>query len=190
MQTIVWDVDDVLNDLTRAWFEGAWHPAHPERELRYEDLTENPPHRVLGVELDPYLVSLDAFRLSEEGRNLEPAGDLLTWFRQHGAAFRHVALTATPRICAPHVAAWVMRHFGDWIRSFHFVPSPRAQQPVPLYDQGKGEFLRWFGRADVFVDDNPAQIEEAENMGIHAVLMPRPWNKGRQNVCEALNGLT
>ena len=29
MKTIAWDVDDVLNDCMRTWFERTWLPAHP-----------------------------------------------------------------------------------------------------------------------------------------------------------------
>ncbi len=49
MKTIVWDIDDVLNDLTRAWFETAWLPAHRECRLTYEELKVNPPHELLGT---------------------------------------------------------------------------------------------------------------------------------------------
>jgi hypothetical protein len=79
-----------------------------------------------------------------------------------------------------------MRHFGDWIRSFHFVPSLRAGQPLPAYDRDKGEFLAWWGRADVLVDDSEANVEQARRAGVRAVLFPRPWNGSRQSVAEAL----
>ena len=48
MLTIVWDVDDVLNDLMAVWFRDAWLPKHAACPVRYEEITENPPHRVLG----------------------------------------------------------------------------------------------------------------------------------------------
>ena len=49
MQTIVWDVDDVLNSLMYAWFTGAWMKEHPGCGVQYSGLTANPPHVVLGV---------------------------------------------------------------------------------------------------------------------------------------------
>jgi FMN phosphatase YigB (HAD superfamily) len=189
MRLIVWDVDDVLNDLTRAWFEQAWLPAHPKCTLRYEALTENPPHRILGVTLEEYLELLDAFRLSVAGRELPPVDEVLAWFQKHGAEFHHVALTATPRFNAPDAAAWVMKHFGDWIRVFRFVPSPRKNRPLPVYEESKADCLCDMGQVDLFVDDNPANIAAAQALGIHTVTMPRPWNAARQSMTEVLRTL-
>ena len=45
MKTVIWDVDDVLNDLMRCWFEKSWLLSHPECTLTYEDLTQNPPSK-------------------------------------------------------------------------------------------------------------------------------------------------
>ena len=59
LKTIAWDVDDVLNNLMRAWFEEKWLIDHPECNLLYEGLTENPPHRLLETNVDNYLKSLD-----------------------------------------------------------------------------------------------------------------------------------
>jgi hypothetical protein len=189
VKTIVWDVDDVLNDLMRAWLEAAWGPVHPGAALPYERCTENPPHRLLGCTLAAYLASLDAFRLSEAGRNLAPDPGALAWFEAHGARYRHVALTAAPLAAAPHSAAWVLRHFGRWIRSFHFVPSPRLDDALPVYDRSKAEFLDWFGRADLLVDDNPEHVAAAAARGLPAVLVPRPWNGGRGAPAAALAGI-
>ena len=68
MNLIVWDIDDVLNDLMRAWFELHWRPRHPECSLHYSQLRENPPQRVLGISESEYLSSLDEFRLSGRAR--------------------------------------------------------------------------------------------------------------------------
>jgi hypothetical protein len=190
MSTIVWDVDDVLNDLTRVWFERAWLPAHPACTLNYEELKENPPHRLLGVPLSDYLTSLDAFRLSEAGQDLTPVAEVLAWFRQFGGGFRHLALTGTPMVSAAHSAAWVVRHFGEWIRSFHFVPALRGEAVTVPIERSKADFLRWLGRADAVVDDNAATVEAARALGIWTLLMPRPWNRSGQSVTDALTLLT
>ena len=186
MKTIAWDVDDVLNNLTQAWLESAWRPAHPDCTLPYDACAENPPHRLLGVPLEDYLSSLDAFRRSENGRNLTPSPDALAWFARYGDQFRHIALTATPLVSAPDSANWVLRHFGLWIRSFHFVPSPRPSQTIPVYDRTKAEFLVRFARADLLIDDNPANIAEADNCGVSTLLIPQPWNHGRCSLAIAL----
>ena len=102
MRTIAWDVDDVLNDLMRAWLETAWKPQDPECRVSYDQLIANPPHLVLGITLADYLGSLDAFRLSDRFAKLVPRPEVLAWFRQHGHGFHHLALTAVPLRCARH----------------------------------------------------------------------------------------
>jgi len=180
LKTIVWDIDDVLNDLTAVWFEHAWRPEHPT-SLRFEDLTENPPHRILGVPLADYLASLDAFRASALGQSLPVRADVLRWFNEHGAAFRHIALTSTPFASAPASASWVLRHLGRWIRVVGFVPSPRPDDLPPRYDETKRAFLEWWGKADYFVDDRPDNVAGAQPAGITAFLAPRPWNGATEN---------
>lgn len=178
MLTIVWDLDDVLNDLMSAWFE-SWKPAHPECALSYPQISENPPDRVLGITREQYLASLDEFRNSERARALTPNRDVLAWMKQHGAAYRHVALTARPLGCTPAAAEWLFRHFGTYIRAFGVVPS-RLAAGAPHYDVTKGDFLRWFGRADILVDDSEENLASAEKLGIRGVLYPQPWNRCSQ----------
>lgn len=188
MRTLVWDVDDVLNDLMRAWFEKAWLPEHLDCGLRYEQLCENPPDIILGVERHEYLASMDAFRLSPEGFDLAPDVEVLQWFEKHGGRFRHVALTARPLESASGVAAWVMRHFGLWIRSFGIVPS-RPPQCAPAYDRNKGDYLRWLGKGDALIDDSPDNLAQAGALGLTVFAWPQPWNQSRETRTEVLNRL-
>lgn len=178
LKTIVWDVDDVLNDFTRVWFERAWQREHPESTIAFGDLIENPPHRVLCAPLAEYLDSLDAFRASEIGMALPPREDVLRWFDAYGSAFRHIALTATTAVAAPASAAWVLRHFGRWFRVVGFVPSARPGDTHPVYDESKAAFLEWWAQADYFVDDRPENVAGALAIGITAFAAPQPWNAG------------
>jgi len=122
MLTIVWDVDDVLNDLMAAWFRQCWLPAHPDCRVTYAALRENPPHAVLGIEKAEYLLSLDRFRSSDGGRRLAPNPEILRWMGEHGHRFRHMALTARPLASAGDAAEWVFRHFGNYIRCYGVAP--------------------------------------------------------------------
>jgi len=189
MLTFVWDIDDVLNDLMRAWFTSMWLPAHPECPLTYVDLAENPPHRVLGIPKKEYLSSLDIFRESARARSLQPNPAILEWFRRHGARHRHMALTARPLANAPHAAEWLFRHFGNYVRSFSVIPS-RLEQGVPRYDGAKADFLEWFGKADYLIDDSAENIAAARRLGIRGVLYPQPWNGNSATVKETLGQLT
>lgn len=188
MLTIVWDVDDVLNDLMRVWFTTDWLPSHPECSLAFDDLTENPPDTVLKTARAEYLASLDRFRLSAQARAMPPRPEFLEWFRTHGDRFRHLALTARPRAMVPPLAEWVFRHFGAWIRTFGYVPS-RSGEGEPHYDLTKSEYLEWLGKADLFVDDSPENLRAAAALGIRGVLVPQPWNDSRQPVSEVLEEL-
>ena len=188
MITVVWDVDDVLNDLMRSWFEQGWKPEHVGCGVEYVDLRENPPHRVLGISREQYLASIDAFRKTAAGTHLTPNPELLGWFGEHGSKFRHIALTARPLETAPDMAAWVMHHFGAWIRCFGIVPT-RAPQTAPAYDGGKGDYLRWLGKGDVFIDDARENLREAEALGLKTFACPQPWNDAPRPSTEILEQL-
>ena len=188
MLTFVWDVDDVLNHLMRTWFTDEWLPGHPACRLTYSDIRENPPHRVLGISKAEYLASLDAFRVSEKARAMMPDSAILDWFRCHGDRHRHIALTARPLASAPCLSAWVLQHFGDYLRVFGVVPT-RIESGVPRYDTSKEDFLRWFGKADLLIDDSEENIAAARSLGIRNVLYPQPWNGNRTTVDETLRRL-
>lgn len=173
---IVWDIDDVLNDFTVEWlrFFGRHHPC----SVVYEQLTENPPTEVLGIGLDEYRESLDEFR----GRymlELKPRPELLQWFEVYGDACRHMALTAVPMEFAHLSAFWVIRHFGRWIRSFHFVPSPRNSDNFVRHERTKGDMLEKLGEIDIFIDDAESNIESAGHLALRSIVFPAPWNRRR-----------
>jgi hypothetical protein len=177
MITIVWDVDDVLNDLMREWFDGAGRALAVRGRVRYDDLTENPPHDVLGISLDQYLASLDGFRQSHY-RAVQPLPESHSWFVSHGRRARHIALTAVPSPAAHLSAEWVIRHYGAWIHTFAFAPS-RGTPAGGLDPATKPEYLEWIGKGDVYVDDSEQNVLAAESLGLRGVLLPRPWNRAR-----------
>ena len=185
MNLIVWDIDDVLNGLMRVWFEQHWLPLHPQCGIRYEQIRENPPHRVLGISESEYLASLDEFRVSEAARAMPPNAEIAAWFQTRGAHYRHLALTARPLGAAPAAAEWLYRHFGGYIRTVSVVPS-RLEPGLPPYDLTKGEFLGWLEKAAVLVDDSEINIKLAAKAGAQGVVFPQPWNHSRFSVAETL----
>jgi hypothetical protein len=189
MLTIVWDVDDVLNDLMAQWFVHGWLPGHPGCLLTYRDLTANPPHLALGVDRSEYLSSLDAFHQTDHAANMTPSAEVLAWFSRDGHRFRHIALTARPLETAPTVAHWVFRHFGAWIRCFGVVPS-RAGRDLPAYDTTKAEFLAWLGRGDILIDDSPETIRQAQAIGLKTLMPRQPWNQSTLTMPDLLENLT
>jgi len=183
--TIVWDVDDVLNDLTWCWFHECWLPHHPGCAVTYAEIHQNPPHELLGVGLEEYLASLDAFRLSERARHLTPNPAIARWLLEHGEPFRHMALTARPLAFAGGAAEWVFRHFGAHIRCYGVVPT-RLDPAAPVYDRDKADFLRWFREADYFIDDAEANIAAVAGLGVKTILFPQAWNGATHSVDDAL----
>jgi phosphoglycolate phosphatase-like HAD superfamily hydrolase len=187
-KTIVWDVDDVLNDLMGSWFL-VWCQGHPGCTVGYKDLKKNPPHELLGITMESYLQSLDAFRLSASYQGMSPTKAVKDWFLQNGDKFRHIALTAVPLRAASFTAQWVFKNFGAWIRTFHFVPSKRKDEMIPQYEDDKAEALRCLGAVDLFIDDNAEHVGAARKAGIQTLFFPRPWNPGGMSVNEILTRL-
>jgi hypothetical protein len=184
MITIAWDIDDVLNNLTEEWL--ATQPSPPN----FHALTCNPPAELLGLSRGQYLESLDRFRATRYAY-LRPNPLILEWFNQHGHLARHVALSAVPRLFAPVSASWTLTYFGDWIRTFSFVPSPRPDDSHPIYDSNKAEFLAHTGKIDVLVEDTEANTLSARQLGLIACLYPQPWNSAKDSsVQELLSHLT
>lgn len=189
MLTIVWDVDDVLNNLMRTWLEEAWRPSHPACTVAYDQLRANPPHEVLDVAKSEYLASLDAFRDSGRAAALAPHPAILEWLTAHGHRYRHMALTARPLASAGSAADWVFRHFGNYIRCYGVVPS-RLDPALPQYDHDKADFLRWFGEADFFVDDSEENVAAVRTLGVNGIVFPQPWNQVSRSVEDTLKLLT
>lgn len=189
MLTIVWDVDDVLNDLMYQWFTCSWRVEAPECSVSFEELGGNPPHEALGITRDAYLNSLDAFRKTEQAQNMQPNAQVLAWLQDHGGDFRHIALTARPLQSAPDAAGWVMRHFGAWIRCVGVVPT-RTPDNVPVYDRTKGEYLKWLRCGDIMVDDSVENILQARSLGMKTFVYPQPWNKSSVSVAALLTELS
>jgi hypothetical protein len=178
MKTIIWDIDDVLNDSTRTWLEKCWLPTHPECTIKFEDLTENPPHRLLGIPKEEYLASLDAFRLSPQAQAMVPDQQLIDWFINNGYRFRHIALTARSRKTVSTAIDWMLRYFGEWFQTFSFIPAARSGESQGHPDNHKTDFLSWLGRAYYFIDDNTENVNAARQLGITAFLSACPWNCG------------
>lgn len=189
MLTIVWDVDDVLNDLMLQWFSYCWLAKRPDCALNYRELTSNPPHVILEISRDEYLASLDEFRKTNRAIEMEPNRQVLQWMRQHGEKFRHIALTARPLDSAPSVAEWVLRHFGAWIRCVGVVYT-REDDRFPAYDRTKGEFMEWLQCGNVMVDDSAENIRQAQSRGMKTLLYPQPWNESSLSVEALLHELT
>ena len=85
-----------------------------------------------------------------------------------------------PSLAASISAQWVMEHFGRWIRTFHFIPSPRKSADDPLYDNSKVEYMKRMQTIDLLVEDNADNLLGLENIQKKGLLVARPWNHGKR----------
>jgi hypothetical protein len=185
MKVIMWDVDDVLNDLMGEWFMSSWMKTHPDCSLDYSMITRNPPHELFGVPKEEYLESLDAFR-QNHFKDLKPLPDMQEWFSLHGHMARHIVVTSVPLKSAHCSAEWVFTHFGRWIRSFNIVPSFRPGDALETGATSKAEYIRSFSKIDIVVEDSPETLRSMEELGIRTVTIPRPWNQSFGVTADAL----
>jgi len=171
---LVWDIDDVLNRFMFLCL--GRFPA--KRSLRYEDLSVMPPYELLGISKEQYLDTLDSCRpvLYKEA----PRPEVMRFFERHGSDFQHIALSAAPIKFAPDSAQWLLRHFGCWIQSCIFIPSPRPDVIVRSQRfRSKGEALLSLGGTPVLIDDSPLNIADARKCGCRTMTFPAPWNENR-----------
>jgi hypothetical protein len=188
MRAIVWDVDDVLNNLTEYWL-ARWRANHPQATLDYHSITQNPPHELFSISFETYLESLDQIRASVDAHEkLTPNPQIMEWLTLHGHRYRHMALTARPAHTAGPAAAWVLNHFGAWIRSVAFIPT-RKPPGWPDYDLKKADYLQWLNLKAILIDDSATNVMEAKEKGLDAMLFPQPWNSCTQSVSEILKEL-
>jgi hypothetical protein len=188
---IIWDLDDTLNELMKEWL--VWRSSDAPvnaTAVDFASIRENPPHRLLHMDLRDYLASLDRFRNSSAAREMRPVQLVAEWFEKHGFAFEHHVVTARPVATVPAAAEWVFRHFGRWVRHFHFTPARRANEDVPDSGASKRDIISQFSRADFFVDDSADNLEAARGLVGQVLLVPQPWNGGGGTIAEVLDALT
>lgn len=181
-RVVIWDVDDVLNALMREWFDDFRTRSQASGPSSFTDLTANPPHQLFGLCETDYLQSLDDFRRARYD-TLAPRTEALGWFERYGGSADHIALTAAPTSLAHLSAGWVIRHFGRWIRTFAFAPSPRGINAAPA--ASKADYLRWLGKGDVLVDDRQDNATAVRALGLDCVVVPQPWNRSEHRSLEA-----
>jgi hypothetical protein len=116
--------------------------------------------------------------------------EMLEWFRKYGRMFRHIALSAVSRNSATASVSWLFTHFGDWIRTFTFIPSQRSGENLAVYDLTKADYIKWLNKADVFIEDNENNIVGLEQLNIRRFIVARPWNSSKMELKAILSMLT
>lgn len=184
---IIWDVDDVLNRLMYSWLK------HLNQEMglkfKLNDINENPPHRILGITRDDYFISLDIFRNSEAGKQVQANNTLKNWFKKYGHRYNHMACTARPINTMPNQAWWVFHHFGRWIHTVHSSHTSRDMMKNRRKNT-KAEFISVINKKVLFIDDLEENINDVSKTGADTILYPHPWNistNSEQEFIEELN---
>ena len=169
--TIAWDVDDVLNDLTREWacwagLESQFAAGHGSDPAEYV--------ASLGFPKERYLASLDEFRALRYA-SLRPSGVVLDWLDRNGGRCDHVAITRTPLAAEATMRRWVDAHFGAWITEVFVSPSMRVTDPPGTTYPSKGEIVRSLGGDVVLIDDTEDNLASARGI-CESVAFAQPWN--------------
>lgn len=185
MTVLVWDVDDVLNELTAQWLGTINHDTITSKK----HLTNPQFHRLLGWSRDEYLHSLDSFRV-EHLRDLTP-NEVVRGFMSESRSCSHILLTATPLISAPYSAEWALRHFGSLVDGVLIAPSARPG----VRSTGLSKFdhiarITAMGETVLCIDDLPSNIEQARRAGATGVLWPQPWNNSNSTISAVLDFIT
>ena len=185
MALVIWDIDDVLNELSARWLEWVNDPAITDKS----QLTNPHFEEVLGWNRGHYLESLDRFR-AERFIDLEP-NRLVQSFMSRHTQVSNVLLSATPLSCAPFSAQWGFVHFGQWIDGVLIAPSPRPE--TPSTNKTKRDHIQRLvdaGDRVICIDDQPANIREAERAGALAFLWPQPWNESESSQAAVLDSIS
>ena len=185
---IIWDIDDVLNNLMDSWLS-AWQLETNNDATKFSELTQNPPLKILSIDLETYYRSLDAFRNSAKARELKPNQSLLKWFREYGQHHNHIALTARPLKTMSNQAWWIYQNFGEWIHTLAVVPTLRDPKIRQRF-KNKAEYLDWLNQGDIFVDDNAENVAEVARLGLKSLLFPQPWNDNNQSEADFIKEFT
>ena len=185
MTILVWDIDDVLNELTAQWLATISHNTISTKH----QLTNPDFHTFLGWSRDEYLHSIDNYRL-DHYRDLAP-NELVIGFMSETQFCSHILLTATPLISAPHSAEWALRHFGSLIDGILIAPSTRpGVQSTRMSKLDHIARITATGEAVLCIDDLPANITQAHQSGAEGILWPQPWNNSSSTIDSVLNFIT
>ena len=172
---LIWDIDDVLNELTALCIETTAQKLKPG--IKLEQLADNPPLKELECSLGEYRRILDECR-DQYLYSRPPIPEVLEFFQEWGTHFRSVTLSSCPMHMASRSAEWVLRHLGTWIQGTIFVPSPRKHIPVgSALFASKAEAVLALG--GTLIDDMPINVERVREAGGEALYFPAPWNENK-----------
>ena len=175
---IVWDADDVLNRLMFSWLD-YWSEIN-NTDVSYSELSQNPPHSILGISREEYLDSLDNFRNSESGKNVLVNDTILRWFENHGNKFRHMVCTARPINTMPNQAWWIYYNYGQWIYTVHAAKTVRDLMDNH-HAETKADFISWMNKEVLFIDDSEENVNAVSETGSETMLYPQPWNSSKHS---------
>ena len=175
---IVWDVDDVLNRLMDSWLK-SWNQKN-DLNVALMNIKDNPPHEILKISKETYFNSLDDFRNSEAGINVEENSTVKNWFENHGSRFYHMACSARPIHTMPNQAWWIYHNYGQWIHTVHVAGTGRNKE-MDYKNISKADFISWIDKEVLFIDDSEENVNAVSETGSETMLYPQPWNSSKHS---------
>lgn len=177
----VWDVDDVLNDLTKEFIK-EYYP-----KKAFDSLVDANIYKCLEIKESEYLSRLDDFR-QKKYLDLQPNREIIDFIKERSNSL-HYILTAVPHVHIQTSFDWLVKNFNSLFYGFFFAPSPRPKDEkkiITKFDHLKN--LNSSCNKVYFIDDNPKNFLETSK-DIKKILWPQPWNRYAYLSSESRNSL-
>lgn len=189
MKTIIWDVDDTLNNFRFDWF------LHNKEELKkidhdisYDYFNIKNPYNILNDNKDTFIKSLKDFKNYNHFK-ITVNKEIYNWFYKYGKNYNHIILTKCSKDYFEFAVNFVNKYFGKWIQSYNYISGNKKDNLNEFLT--KAEFIKkYFKEIKYFIDDSEKNCKQVEELGIKTFCPKQPWNNGMdiKDILEELNG--
>lgn len=177
MLNIAIDIDDTLNNLMQVWL--LHYNLQRGTLFKFEDLKVNPPHEILGITKKDYINNLDKFKINYYNKVIVNK-KFWWWFDINGTKANFIAITSTSMETVSESSKWLFNCFGEWIRNYVVIPNHTDKYHEYKYFQSKAQWMDWFGKVDIYIDDNEKSIKQVNEIcpKVKTICIKQPWNSG------------
>lgn len=178
MKTICWDVDNVLNNLIEEWLIYYKYVNLGKYDhIKFNQLLHYNLYNSLNITEKEFIESLDYFTINYY-KTLKPNKVILNWFTLYGHLTHNIVLTAFPLRYIEISAQWVLKYYGQWIRSYAFTPLEIREDTI-IYDKTKSDYINRMGNIDIFIEDSEKNILNSQ--ATNNLILKRPWNNSEMD---------
>lgn len=172
-QTIGIDIDDVLIDFTKRFYE--YHNRTYGTRVRFEDIHTFGIGRVLGIG-EQSVDRIHEFYASEDFVNLPPVEGAVEAVILLSQSRRLIAVTSRPKSIEPQTVASLDKYFPGIFQDVVLLDSLNLQYSGGSVEGIKLMVCQKLG-IEILIDDHEENLRGAGRFDIRAFLFRRPWNK-------------